>query len=264
MKRPSRQQERKKAAERFQLESFIRASGFPWVIDRAGDDSGEPDFFIFSDGRRIGIEITQLFADKKEVTAGSSLKRNESLNLRQLEKLIDMYYSMQTIPIRVQFVGSSFGDLPAIAGRLSELASGLAEMKSERFEFGGGMIAHLLRLPPSMSGSRRWDIVSDHIGWSVRVSAAMLEGAIAPKRERLKNYRQSEEQVILLLYSDRLFASGMITDIDALEADVDGFAAVYLYAFPDQAKQILMKRVQSGLTQTPDGSGPTGLRASEP
>lgn len=248
MKRPSRQQERKKAAERFQLESFIRASGLPWVIDRPGDDLGEPDFFVLSEGKRVGVEITQLFADKKESTAGSALKRNESLNLRQLEKLIDMYYSMQTIPIHVQFVGSSFGDLPAIAGRLSELACGLAEMKSERFEFGGGLIVHLRRLPPSMSGYRRWNIVADHVGWSVRVNAAILEGAIAPKRERLKSYRQSVDQVILLLYADRLFASGMITDIEGLEADISGFTTVYIFAFPDQARQVLMKRMPPGLT----------------
>jgi hypothetical protein len=232
------QKERKKAAERFQLESFIRASRLPWVIERAGNDLGEPDFLILDNGKRVGVEITQLFADKKGTTAPSSLKKNESLNLRKLNELANLYYSVQTIPIRVQFVGAGFADLSAVAGRLSELASGLVEMKSQRFEFGGGLIAHVLRLPISMSDYRRWDIVSDHIGWSVRIDAAMLEGAIAPKRERLKDYKRSVEEVVLLLYADRLFASGMITDVDALEADIGGFAAVYLFAFPDEAKQI--------------------------
>lgn len=235
------QRERKKSIERFQLESFIRASRLPWIIDREGNDLGEPDFFVLNKGKHIGVEITQLFADKKGTTTASSLKRNESLNSKRLEKLIDLYYSMQTIPIRAQFVGSSFADLPAIAGRLSDLANGLTEMKIERFEFGGGMIVHLRRLPMTMSGYRQWDIVSDHVGWSARVDAAMLEAAIAPKRERLEAYRQSVDRVVLLLYADRRFGSGMITDIDALQADCGGFEAIYLYAFPDQTNQILTK-----------------------
>jgi hypothetical protein len=241
MELPS-QQERKKAAEKFQLESFIRVAGLSWVIDRAGNDLGEPDFFILNDGKRIGVEITRLFADKKRLETMSSLKRNESQNLKQLDKLADLYYAGSAIPVRAQFVGSAFADLPALAAHLHELALGLEEMKHGRFELGGGLIVHLLRLPPVMGEYRRWDIAGDHVGWAARVDVSMLEGAIAPKRDRLKGYRQSVDEVVLLLYADRRFASGMITDIDALEADIGDFAAVYLYAFPDQATQVRQRQ----------------------
>jgi len=121
----------KKKNERFYLNNFFEKMGLLAHIDRDGNDSDEPDFFVNLDGNKVGFELTQLF---KSISGnGSADKKCEMYHHKFLSRLADAYYEISYLPIEVQLLGTIVSnqseDLNNLARRMFETAKQLDEGK---------------------------------------------------------------------------------------------------------------------------------------
>jgi hypothetical protein len=232
----------KKEIERFYLNSFFEKMGILARIVRDGDDSGnEPDFFVELEGDEIGVEVTQLF--KSIERKGSPDKAKEAQHRYSLLRLADEYYQISDIPINIQrlgnnimFEGSSHRD---VAQRLLEVAGQLGEWEVSQLMVGAGDKLRVHRLPDSLIGYKCWEWVLGHVGFSKPINKKVLEAAVNPKYEKLEGYRRSAERIILLVYADGTWNSGMV-HLDECPPTIElrGFETIYLYMHPERAVQV--------------------------
>ena len=106
-----------KSRERIFVEEAARLLGKTWDL---GDDREHPDFMVVENGKRFGLEVTQIFSGPQG-DAGSSLKASESKTQRTVNGLQRQYEAIENIPLTVQFVGNMEADnlatvIPALFG----------------------------------------------------------------------------------------------------------------------------------------------------
>jgi hypothetical protein len=82
-----------KRRERIFVKEVARLLGKTWDL---GDDREHPDFMVVENGKRFGLELTQIFTGPKG-DAGSSLKASESKMQHTLNGLQRQYEVVENI-----------------------------------------------------------------------------------------------------------------------------------------------------------------------
>jgi len=169
----------------------------------------------------------------------------EIRNHNGLLRLADAYYQISDIPIDVQRIGKNGifggGNLDGVAQDLAKVVGQLGEWEASQIAIDTDDKLQVRRLPSSRKGYRRWEWVSGHVGFSKPIDEQMLKAAVNPKYDKLKGYRRSVKRVMLLVYADRTWNSGMVhRDNRPLTVGVRGFEEIYLYLHPEWAVRLSM------------------------
>jgi hypothetical protein len=239
----------KKTTERIYLERFLGGVGWAYEVE---DDGEAPDFVITVAGRRIGIEIVQVFADQD--ADYSEQREDESNRLTWLRKLCQEHYDAGGPPINVQLqidpglFQCVRGRIPPelrerISKRLLARASRMKDGATLKSRIRGphrSMLATLWirRLPRSLDRYCRWRLLNDAMAWVPSLSHAYLDTIVAKKAQKLPAYQQRVPKVVLLMVADGFLASGLVRYQDGPVA-ARGFEAVYLLHHPEGKVQEL-------------------------
>ena len=225
----------KKLMESYYLESFFKKVHWNATIIRYGNDRGcEPDFIVDIDGCGVGIEVTELF--KSTGRKGSENKAHEKQNQKYLSSLATYYYDMGGFPIRLQLHvvdNISRYNVSDIVIKLKNSVSNLQDWGIAEIQLEDGIVANIRRLPESALKYTRWNIVSDHVGYSYPITLEMLQRTIAPKYDKVVNYKLAAKRIILVVYADRTWNSGLVNIQGKMEIPTNGFDSIYLYFHPE-------------------------------
>ncbi len=224
-----------KRRERIFVEEAARLLGKTWDL---GDDREHPDFMVVENGKRFGLEVTQIFTGPKG-DAGSSLKAGESKTQRTVNGLQRQYEAIENIPLTVQFVGNMEADnlatvIPALL--VQDLRS-----KPLRYHFvHDTTVAHparaRLRVHVTKALRPNWYSVNDRAGFVHRNPHRFIADAIAKKANELTRYKESAgDDIRLLLIADRISNSGKLMLDGGAQFNFHGFKAVYLFPYPEDA-----------------------------
>src|SRR5262245_24833838 len=111
----------KKARERFLLERFLSEASLTAEII---EEREAPDFLIAFEGRKIGIEITELYIDR--IPGQPLLQVQESVSDRILAQARSLYDSTPGLPLYVRVLFNSAYDFSSL--QRSRIAEDLAQL----------------------------------------------------------------------------------------------------------------------------------------
>jgi hypothetical protein len=224
-----------KRRERIFAEEAARLLAKTWDL---GDDREHPDFIVVENGKRFGLEVTQIFIGPQG-RAGSSLKASESKTQRMVNGLRREYEAIENIPLTVKFVGNMEPDnlgtmVPAL------LAQDFTSKPLGYHFVHDTTVAHparaRLRVYVTKAIRPDWYSVNDRVGLVDRTPHGIIAGAIEKKASELARYKESVgTDIRLLLIADRISNSGKLTLEDDAQFDFHGFNAVYLFPYPEVA-----------------------------
>lgn len=238
----------KKLRERFFLEQCFAAAGLPLEVLAERET---PDFLL-RDGRgEVGIELAQVFNDRKQVradgTRASPGKAIEKQRDGYLAAIATAYYARGGLPIRVSAFLPSRRDFTAnrdvldlppggdVVGRL------LSERPSRAWERSRIVIEHgvkfdVLALPDEFPKYAYWTAMDNHVGFVWQAPADEVQEVVRAKaEEKLIQCRQACSRVGLLLHADCTFGSGMILwNAELPPISPCGFDEVLLYLHPGE------------------------------
>jgi hypothetical protein len=224
-----------KRRERIFAEEAARLLGKPWDF---GDDREHPDFIVVENGQQFGLEVMQIFIGRQD-DAGSSLKAGESRTQRTVNELRRQYETVENIPLTVKFVGNMEADnLATVVPAL--LAQDLPS-KPVCYQFvHDSTIAHparaRLRVRVTKALRPDWYSVNDRVGFVDRSPHGKIADAIAKKAGELTRYKEAAgSDIRLLLVADRISNSGKLMLDEGEQFDFQGFKAVYLFPYPEDA-----------------------------
>lgn len=221
-----------------------------WKIMPSPNEDNWPDLIVTTESGKFGLEVRELYRDEpneessakeceqRQSNKGSSAKRCEQKNLKIIRDLANAYYKVDRPPIKASFLG----DISCQDELLNEMISAaqpLSELEQAKIEPYEGCVVYIQRLPdhPKWRGYKRWDYVSDKVGW-VRTNdeelIKMIDEAIREKALRLERYRTNISDVRLLLVSNRLFNSGR-DRLEDISCEACGFNAIYYLSYPEFA-----------------------------
>jgi hypothetical protein len=235
----------RKAQERTYLDSFFRAVGWPCTPSDV-QERESPDFVVALQGRMVGVEIVQVFAD--QTPRKSKMREGESIRLSWLSGLAKDYYDAggPSARVQLQFQPSYFekirGEIPEelrarILERLVDLVRRMKpgdhltrRIRGERESL--LVTLWIWALPPSFGRYSRWRLGNDAVGWGRRLLPVHVEDLIAKKAALLPEYRRCASEVVLVIVADKFLASGMII-WEGTHLSPQGFEGVYLLHFPE-------------------------------
>jgi hypothetical protein len=84
----------------------------------------------------------------------------------------------------------------------------LSEFEQKRIEPYNGCVIYVRRLPDYLGEYKRWNYVSDKVGWVSNINKDVIDKVIVGKAKNLPKYATNISDVRLLLVSDRIFNSG--------------------------------------------------------
>ena len=203
------------------------------------EERNPPDF-ILSDARgEFGLEVTQVFRDRRE--SGSPSKAAESRRSKYLSRLAFGYYSRSGLPLLVKAnIPDRFNfDVYALSDRLKAERNDQPWQRS-KFSLTPDATFYLTSLPEEVGQYSRWVCINNSVGWRRWLGADDLVSAIEYKSQKLAEYRDARARVSLLLVVDVTRESGMLRwPDDAVPPEARGFDAVYLYLHPLEARRLV-------------------------
>jgi hypothetical protein len=213
-------EEKKEARERFLLERFLESQGvIPASIEKLR--APEPDFSIEVDGRKIGVELTEIFAlSPKSGVPLSSRDLPQAIESRSdliVSKARETYFQRNNPPVLATIVFSNL-DTSAKKEQIQEialsLASEVADMASKTpqtadrrpddfTDVGNPLresvaLIHICRVPELRFA--RWTVPK--VGLVHKLTARHLQDRIAAKEEKMKHYTRDRDEVWLLMAAD--------------------------------------------------------------
>ncbi len=222
-----------KVQERIFAETAAKLLATDW---RLVDVPEPPDFEVWCDGQRFGLEIRQVFADQ-EAYYGSPRKRQEASNRRIVALLARRYYELGGPPVSVKFLGGlSRDDVDDLAKQIFRSAPRYPG-SSITFE-AVGVKVFVTPLSANFDAYSRWLLVKDRVGWLRSISSVELQHAVDRKAANLGLYKQKYQSTDLLLVADRTFNSGRLDAFDNLTVENPGFRAIYFMSYPESVKHV--------------------------
>ncbi len=224
-----------KVLERIFVEGFLQRLDPGYVIL---EERESPDFLVSDGTEKFGLEVAQVFRDQGP--AGSPSKAAESRRVQYLWRLASDYYSRSGLPLLVRAeVPNRFDmDTGSLADRL-KAARPAAPWARSRFKVRSSAF-HLTSLPAEAGQYCRWECINNSVGWRGWLTAENVQPVIGDKASKLSNYRRAIVRVELLLVVDVTRTSGMVRWRDETPFPMgQGFDAVHLYFYPDEARRLL-------------------------
>lgn len=232
-----------KTEERIYAEQTAILLGEEWDIREPGNEREWPDLLVDSASGTFGLEVRKIYAD--EASKGSLKRREESLRAERLREVADIYYSGAMPPIRLQFYGDPV-DAENLASELASIVPSMQVWERKKVVCGVNSWMYVWRLPDECEEYRKWDIISDRVGWVGVLDPDVVQRAIHRKSSRLESYKKHIEDVRLLLVCDRTMNSGKNLFDEYPNLDQSGFDQIYLLSFPDDLVHIPAAK-QSGM-----------------
>ncbi|MDD2714719.1 MAG: hypothetical protein PHW04_02370 [Candidatus Wallbacteria bacterium] len=190
-----------KSRERLLLESFLDVM---CISKEFIEERESPDFLIQFEGRKIGVELTDLFVNMRQTTGGKFLTQaQESISRKIINQSQKLYQQdILSTPVRVSI--GFLDDLRVLDRNCDEEAKFIAEFvrdlrlfNGEYFEFNPDEIEHsplpeeitflhALGVPEFAMAS--WDVVD--AGIPMPISVELLQERIEDKSKKLKEYQK--------------------------------------------------------------------------
>jgi hypothetical protein len=203
-----------------------------WDVAPSPDEVSWPDLMVTTESGNFGLEVREIYLD--ESSKGSTKKANEKNNLKNIQKLANAYYKSNCSAIRVNLLGD-IGHHDKLLSSITKEAPQLSEFEQKRIEPYNGCVIYVWRLPDQLGEYKRWNYVSDKVGFVRNIDKDIIERVIFEKAKNLQKYTKNVSDVRLLLVSDRLFNSGKAQLNDDIICDTFGFNMVYYLSYPETA-----------------------------
>jgi hypothetical protein len=227
---------RQKEEERLFAQRVIAILGETWTIQEPPNEREWPDLLVETTTGRFGLEIRKLYGD--EESQGSRKRAAESSHVQQLNQVATRYYKSGAPPARVQFWGSP-DDPVSLASDLVAMVPSMQIWEQKKCSYDDNQrLLYVCRLPNECGEYRRWEVVSDAVGWVGYLKPSTVQHAIREKSAKLTQYKIHVKDIRLLLVSDRTKNSGKNLFGNISGVETEGFENIYLLSFPDQLIQI--------------------------
>ena len=170
----------KKEGERFFVEKAAELLGKTWCL---GPDRETPDFIVSEGEQQFGLEVCEIFTGAQS-TAGSHMKRKESITQKAVSALRQEYESRRGIPLIVKFVGDMSDENMAV------VLPALEAMNLSSKPFGHHDITEVdegkakLRVHITRALQANWFSVNDRAGWVDRNPVDRIAKEIEKKSEK--------------------------------------------------------------------------------
>jgi hypothetical protein len=206
-----------KQRERFLLDRFLEHQKIS-PKDIKQPDPPDPDFLIDIEGRKVGIELTELFLRSKESDTYPRplLQEVESItNSRIVSKARKIYFDAESPPVRANIVFSNLitldkkkGDQIAdvIAGKIQRMGIKNSQIwRSSEDEGEEDLLSesvfsiHAHRVPELHLA--RWVVA--RAGWVADLTPKHLQDCIDKKVKKINGYKQNTQEVWLVIVADR-------------------------------------------------------------
>jgi hypothetical protein len=237
-----RVQHRQKHRERFLLERFLENAG---LLAEILEEREAPDFIIRSEGRSIGVELTEMFISHG--TTDNPKQAQESVSTRIVSQAREIYVGSGGQPAHVSIGFAPGRDLRKLnRGRTaSDLASfvrslGLTDgqyiqWRPETIESplpAEISFVHALGVPNVRMA--HWTV--PRAGWVAPVTVEALQARVDEKVKRLRNYRDTVSENWLVIFADATKPSGLFDAQSFLEARkvASPFSRTFFYGYPDR------------------------------
>ena len=199
----------KKARERFQLQRFFEASGFPASI--LSNDEEAPNFVIGYEGRRIGVEVTEIFVAHE----GPNLPQTQDSIASRIVARARTKYLTAGAPhahVSVHFApGRDLGSLNmhATASTLASFVKGLNLSVGQYLQWSsyalpnGPLPCEIVAL--NMLGVERAEMghwYAPRAGWVVPLAIEALQARVDGKAAKLASYKAKISENWLLIVSE--------------------------------------------------------------
>lgn len=218
-------EKRKKARERFLLDRFLECQGLtPTSIGTPEPPS--PDFLIELDGRKVGIEITEIYPQSPRSYSGldgpGPPQAIESRGGKIVSLAKEAYFRRNDSPLLVTVVFSNIETIrrkeeheklaELIALEVEDMASKALATEDRRPDFFTGVdnplcdsvaLIHIYKVPELRFA--RWTVPK--VGLVRKLTSELLQDRITTKEKKLDGYRRDGDEVWLLMVADRLSAS---------------------------------------------------------
>ncbi|MEW5949152.1 MAG: hypothetical protein AB1711_07040 [Thermodesulfobacteriota bacterium] len=206
-----------------------------WEVEPSPDEVSWPDLIVTTKLGKFGLEVRELYLD--ESSKGSAKKAIENNNMKNINKLANAYYKTTYYPIKADFLGD-IGRHDQILNTLIRGVEQLSEFEQKRLEPYNGCVIYIQRLPDQLGEYKRWNYVSDKVGWVSKIDQKVIEMAVVEKAKNLPKYSKKISDVRLLLVSDRIFNSGKARIANDIICDAHGFYKVYYLSYPEEVWQV--------------------------
>ena len=206
--------------------------GESWKVEPSPDEVSWPDLIVTTELGKFGLEVREIYLD--ESSKGSTKKANEKNNLKNIKKLADAYYKINCTSIKADLLGD-IGHHDKLLNAIIRGVPQLSEFEQKRIEPYNGCVIYVRRLPDQLGEYKRWNYVSDKVGWVSNIDKDLIDRAIDEKAKNLPKYANNISDVRLLLVSNRIFNSGKACLEDDITCDTRGFNNVYYLSYPEAA-----------------------------
>lgn len=206
-----------------------------WEVEPSPEEASWPDLIVTTELREFGLEVRELYLD--ESNRESAKKAIENNNMKNINNLANAYYKTTRSSIKADFLGD-IGHHDQLFNVLTREVKQLSEFEQKRLEPYNGCIIYILRLPDRLGEYKRWNYVSDKVGWVSKIDQKVIEMAIVEKAKKLPKYAKKISDVRLLLASNRIFNSGKARIAHDIICDACGFNKVYYLSYPVEVWQI--------------------------
>jgi hypothetical protein len=241
----------KKQRERFLLDRFFERQRIsPTCIQK----SEAPDFLIDLQGRRVGIEVTELFIrprSKKSETdppigEGPSLQELESTTNRIVSKAQQIYFAANNPPVMLTIWSSDQITLDKtkgyqIAELIADLIQSLNLQNSQVFHWrsseaeiehplsGFVDLIHAEGVPEPRFA--RWTVARP--GLVAPLTGKHLQNSIDKKAQKINSYQKNAEETWLLIVADHTQPSQMffVAQGFSLDSVTSPFAKTFFYNY---------------------------------
>lgn len=203
-----------------------------WKVEPSPDEVSWPDLIVTAELEKFGLEVREIYLD--ESSKGSTNKANEKNKLKNIKNLANAYYKVKRPSIKADLLGD-IGRHDQLLNAIIREVPHLSEFEQKRIEPYNGCVIYVRRLPDQSGEYKRWNYVSDKVGWVSKIDKDVIDRAIVGKAKNLPKYATKISDVRLLLVSDRIFNSGKARLEDDITCDTRGFNNVYYLSYPEAA-----------------------------
>lgn len=222
--------EHQKSLEMIYAKKTGELLGETWNVEPSPDEVSWPDLIVTTEAEKFGLEVREIYLD--ESSKGSTKKAKEKNNLKNIKKLADAYYNANRISIKADLLGN-IGQQNQLLDAITRVVPRLSEFEQKRIEPYSGCVVYIRRLPDQLGEYKRWNYVSDKVGWVSNMDKDVIDRAIDGKAVKLPKYATKISDIRLLLVSDRIFNSGNVYVEDDFTCETRGFNSVYFLLYPE-------------------------------
>jgi len=234
----------KKQKERFQLESFLKALALPAKI--LEDKRESPDFIVCLEGRKVGIELTDLFIHNKK--NAHLPQAQESIADKIVSHAQHLYEESSAPPAHVSIgffhlTNLNKNESNKIAERLSSFVRNLdldawqtVDISTDKFEKSPlpEEVAFIHALGVPSYDMALW--VAPRAGWVATLTPQVLQNRINEKSKKLKEYQKvvSENWLVVIISNSKPSQMFSVSSEFNPSEVISPFSRTFYYAYMDK------------------------------